>query len=58
MTTRQGPQHQQQEPPAWLEDAAHERLVEETCTRLRAAEAAGSAADAARAEIEKRADQA
>lgn len=39
-----------EELPAWLEDAAHDRLVETTARHLGAAEEAGTAAEAARAE--------
>ncbi|MER5555957.1 hypothetical protein ABT001_30535 [Streptomyces sp. NPDC002793] len=38
-------------PPQWLEDAAHERLVAETYTRLQAAEDAAAAVDRIRAEM-------
>ncbi|MFE9783665.1 hypothetical protein ACFYPA_36670 [Streptomyces sp. NPDC005775] len=41
----------QQQPPPWLEDIAHERLVAETYTRLHAAEDAAAAVDRIRADL-------
>ncbi|MEF9908610.1 hypothetical protein ACQSMD_33340 [Streptomyces flavovirens] len=40
----------QQQPPPWLEDIAHERLVDQTYTRLQAAEDAAAAVDRIRAD--------
>ncbi|GAA0924874.1 hypothetical protein [Streptomyces thermoalcalitolerans] len=42
------PEDPAEKPAAWVEDLAHERLVELTLTHLRAAEQAAEAAEAAR----------